>query len=408
MTGRRDARSRVAYIVTPHAITAYGGAGIGNAPDAHEVVKPVQNIERAFIAFTLFGCFAAGAAELRGQTSALSTPDAPAAGTLIVASAISNEALLFDLASQRVLARFPTGPDPREVALSPDGRYAYVTSYGWMPELDDGLEPLDPPLDGGVTLSSPGSRGVTVLDLTRRRIHATFQPRDYLNLEAIRVAHDGSRLWMTTRDGGIAELDAHTGEVKMLWQSEGADAGTLTVTRDSRRVYVANTGSDQVTMIDRVTVVPERIRTGSRPRGLALSNDQRELWVANSGDHTISVINTRRLMEEARFPSGGVGPTRLRFSPAGNEVWVSHRGTQDVVVLDVASAAVIARIPIDGEPRSLTFSDDGAQVFISVPSRHRVDVIDVSAREVIGSLDGARGPAGVAWSDHGTSLRGSR
>lgn len=370
----------------------------------------MQNIEKAFIACTLIGCFAAGVAEVRGQTSTLPAPNSWAPGTLVVVSGTADEALLIDPDSRRVLGRFPTGPDPREVAVSPDGRYAYVTSYGWVPESDGIDASADGPdaSDGDMALSSPDSRGVTVLDLVQRRVHATFQPRDYLNLEAIRVAADGRRLWMTSSQGGVVELDAFTGEVKMLWQTESAEPGTLTVTRDSRRVYVANTDADHVTMIDRVTVVPQRVRTGSRPQGLDLSNDQRELWVANSGDHTISVVNTRRLKEEVRFPSGGTGPTRLRFNPAGNEVWVSHRGTQEVVVLDVASAAVIARIPIDGEPRSLAFSDDGKRVFVSVPSRHRVDVIDVSDREVIGSLDGARGPAGVAWSGRGTSLRGSR
>jgi YVTN family beta-propeller protein len=361
----------------------------------------VQKTVNVFTVAALIGFFAVGAADLGAQAS---PAEGWAAGTLVVVSGEADEALLIDPSSQRVLGRFQTGPDPREVAMSPDGRFAYVTSYGWVPGLDDATASVA----GEATLSSPDGRGVTVLDLAQRRVHATFQPRDYLNLEAIRVADDGRRLWMTSREGGVVELDAHTGEVKMLWKTESTDPGTLTVTRDSRRVYVANTDSDQVTMIDRVTVVPEQVRTGSRPRGLALSNDQRELWVANSGDHTISVINTRRLEEEARFSSGGVGPTRLRFSPSGSEVWVSHRGTQDVVVLDVASAAVLARIPIDGEPRSLTFSDDGTQVFVSVPSRHRVDVLDVSEREVIGSLDAGRGPAGVAWSDHGPGMRGSR
>ena len=342
------------------------------------------------------GLFACAAADVRAQR--IATPEGDlGSGTLVVVSGGANEALLIDPSSGRVLGRYPTGPDPRGVALSPDGRYAYITSYGWTPGGDapsassDGADPT--------ALGAAGSRAVTVLDLVERRVHAVFQPRDYTNLESIRVADDGRRLWMTSVDGGIVELDARTGEVKMLWQTGGADSGTLSVTRDSRRVWVANTELDMVTVIDRVTVVPSHVRIGQRPEGLALSPDESEVWVANSGDHTISVVNARRIEEEARFSSGGVGPTKLQFSPAGNEVWVSHRGTQEVTVLDVASAAVIGRIPIEGEPRSLAFSDDGERVFVSVPSRHLVYAVDVRERRVIGSLDAGRLPAGVAWSE---------
>jgi len=333
-------------------------------------------------------------------------PDNGTEGTLVVVSSEAAEALLIDPVTGWLLGRFPTGPDPREVALSPDGRYAYVTSYGWIPGAADlGAGDMEAQGEGARYGAVAGrgrgsnSQGVTVLDLLERRVHAVFHPGQYRHLQGIRVGDDGERLWMTTEaDSGIVELDARTGEVMMLWKTGGADPSTLTLTRDSRRIFVANTGSHSVTMIDRVTVVPRRIETGPRPRGLALSNDESELWVANSGDHTVSVIDTRRLREVARFPSGGREPIRLKFRPGGHEVWVSHRGSQELTVLDVASAGVLFHIPIDGEPRSLTFSDDGALAFVSVPRRHRVDVIDVATHGVIGSLDDATDPAGLAWS----------
>lgn len=341
---------------------------------------------------------------LRAQGAQPSASDGGSAGTLVVVSGGAAEALLFDPASRRLLGRFPTGPDPREVALSPDGRYAYVTSYGWIPGIADPEAEGEGARYGAVAGSRFGldSQGVTVFDLVQWRVHAVFSPGRYRNLAGIRVGEDGQRLWVTAEaDSGIVELDARTGEVKMLWKTGGGDPNTLTVTRDSRRIFVANTGSASVTMIDRVTVVPQRIATGRGPRGLALSNDESELWVANSGDNTVSVISTRRLREVASFPSGGREPIRLQFHPGGHEVWISHRGSQELTVLDVASAAVLSHIPIEGEPRSIAFSDDGALAFVSVPRRHRVDLIDVATRAVIGSLDEVIAPTGLAWSGRG-------
>jgi YVTN family beta-propeller protein len=341
--------------------------------------------------------FALSATSLGAQVSpASSVMSDPGAIVVLTGGA---EALLIDPVSRQILDRFPTGPDPRGIALSPDGRYAYVTSYGWQPgghRAGDETETVYGA--AAVAAMGPDSRGVTVLDLDQRAVHAVFQPGMYRNLEGIRVGNDGERLWMTAAaDSGVVELSAHTGEVHMLWKTGGANASTLTVSRDNRRIYVANTGSDLLTMIDRVTVVPQQVRTGREPVGLALSNNERELWVANRGDHTISVIDTRRLREVASFPSGGQGPTQLAFHPSGHEVWIINRGSRDVTVLDVVSAAVLATIPVDGDPGSIAFSADGKLAFVSDSGRNTVDVIDVVARRVIEVLEAGASTGGMAW-----------
>ena len=322
-------------------------------------------------------------------------------GALVVLSGGGAEALLIDPATRTILGRFPTGPDPREVAVSPDGRYAYITSYGWQPtravrtgDRGEGIAYWDA---ASRDIATSG-RAVTVLDLAERSVHAVFQPGTYRNLQGIRVGKDGRRIWMTAeQDSAIVEVDAATGDVLMLWKTGGANPNSLTITRDNRRLFVANSGSDYLTMIDRVTVVPSRITTGPNPEGLALSRAEKELWVANGGDHTISVIDTRRLREIARFPSGGSGPTRVAFNPAGNEVWVSHAGSREVVILDVVSAAILDRIPFDAEPRSIAFSASGAAAFVSAPQRHQVYVIDAGTREIVDTLEAGSLPSGIAW-----------
>ncbi len=344
--------------------------------------------------------FAASTHGVRGQAQVglLGVGDT---GALVVVSGGGAEALLIDPATRNVLGRFPTGPDPREVAVSPDGRYAYVTSYGWQPTRDVRTGDLDEGVaywEGASSGIASDGRAVTVLDLANRSVHAVFQPGRYRHLEGIRVGKDGQRFWMTAEeDSAIVEVDATTGDVLMLWKTGGADPHSLTVTRDNRRLFVANTGSDYLTMIDRVTVVPQRISTGRNPQGLALSRDEKELWVANHGDHTISVIDTRKLREVATFPSGGRGPTRVVFNPAGNEVWVTHAESHEVVVLDRVSAAVLAHIPFDTEPRSIAFSTSGAAAFVSAPQRHRVYVIDAATREVVDRLEAGSLPGGLAW-----------
>jgi YVTN family beta-propeller protein len=357
--------------------------------------------ERVFIvsALTLL-LFAAPRHEVLAQATLTLDPAVGATGTLVVVSGAAPEAMLIDPYQRKMLGRFPTGPDPREVALSPDGRFAYITSYGLVPGASERVANTG-------TDPGPGEAAITVLDIAQRRVHAVFDLGEYSSFESIRIGNKGDRLWMTSSQDGIIEVDAHTGEVKMLWKSGGVDPSTLTLSSDNRKIYVSNTGSDQVTMIDRVTVVPTSMAVGSRPEGLSLSRDGRELWVANSGDNTISVLTARRLKHDATFPSGGIRPTRLRFHPAGREVWVSHAGSREVIVIDVASAGVIGRIPIDGEPRSIAFSSDGLTAYVSVPGSSRVDVLDVARREVVAALEAGQTPTGLAWSEFGQGYRGT-
>ncbi len=314
------------------------------------------------------------AAELRSQES----------GALVVLSGTGAEAVLIDPIHNRVLARFPTGPNPRGVALSPDGRFAYVTSYSWDP-------------------AGTSSAGVTVLDLESRQVHAVFQPGDYRNLGGITVGTRGQRLWMTTEpEGGVVELDAHTGEVKMLWKTGSAISENVTVSHDGRRVYVSNTESNAITIIDRITVVPSRIATGQGPTGLALTADGRDLWVANSGDNTISLIKGRRRPKEVdRFPSGGIEPVRVSFHPGNNQAWVSNRGSRTVTVLDATSHEVLGEIALGGEPRSIRFSSDGHHAYVLSPVSQQVFVIDVATRRMIEAIEAGSGPSGLAWSRHG-------
>ena len=180
---------------------------------------------------------------------------------LLVPRGSPPEALLVDAVRNRVVAILPTGPDARDVALSPDGRFAYVTSYGWEPGTEDraGNTPLR-------------RRGVTVIDLEERQVHAIFQPADYRQLGAIAVGEGGDRLWVTSEaENGVVELDAHTGEVRMLWKTGGSDPADIAVSDDGDHVFTANAGSDDVMVIDRVTVISTRVPAGRRPAGVAVA-----------------------------------------------------------------------------------------------------------------------------------------
>lgn len=341
-----------------------------------------------------------------GVLALFACPRWVAGQALVVVNAHDSQAVLVDPVTQEVVARLPTGPDPREVAVSPDGRYAYVTSYGRSGTDSNGIKFGDMPesADPTIPIDPTDVAGVTVLDLESRRVSSAFYPGPYGHLHGIWVGRSGRRLWATAEaDSGIVELDARTGDVLMFWKTGSATSRNVVTGPNDRRIYVANGSSGYVSMIDRLTVVPQRVQTGPQPEGLALSRDGSELWVSDRQDNSVTILATYGLKQIARFPSGGVDPLRLRFHPNGVEVWVVNRGSRSITLFDVAAASLLGTIELDAEPRSIAFSSDGQRAFVTAPKSHQVYVIDVPTHAVLGSFRAGSAPHGLAWSAWGAA-----
>jgi YVTN family beta-propeller protein len=81
----------------------------------------------------------------------------------------------------------------------------------------------------------------------------------------------------------------------------GEDPADVAVSPDGRRVYVANNGSNTVSVIDTTsnTVAGEPTKAGEgpipvglAPEGVAVSPEGKRLYVANAASDTVSVIDT--------------------------------------------------------------------------------------------------------------------
>jgi YVTN family beta-propeller protein len=132
-------------------------------------------------------------------------------------------------------------PTPVSVAVSPDGAHAYVANSFF-----------------------PAANGtVSVIDTTTNSVTATIPVGS--TPDVVAVSPDGARVCVTNYWDGVVEV----GPKIVSW-----GAGT---------VSVIDTASRAVTSI--VTV-------GSLPRGVAVSTDSSRAYVANVGSNTVSVIST--------------------------------------------------------------------------------------------------------------------
>src|SRR5690606_23945020 len=143
------------------------------------------------------------------------------------------------------------------------------------------------------------------------------------------------------------------------------------------RVLVTNERSGDLTVIDGPTrQVLATVPLGKRPRGLKLSPDGKLLYVALSGSPIappgtdestlppadkgadgIGVVDLERI-ELVNVLRGVSDPEQLAVSADGRKLYIASEDTGQAVVMDATSGAVLASMPVGGEPEGVTLSPD--------------------------------------------------
>jgi len=315
-----------------------------------------------------------------------SAPDARA-DLLVVLNKSEHQAALVDPNTAKVVKKLATGRGPHEAAISPDGRWAFVTNYGAYGLFRTGEQPK---LEAGSS--------ITVVDLAKRAVARTVKLDGYTMPHGIQVSRDGTRLWVTCEaQQAVIELEVASGKIARSWQTDQDVSHMIVATPDERKLYVANIRSGSVTVIDRTSGAVQSIPTGDGAEGIDVAPDGSEVWVANRGANTVSVIDVATDAVVATLDSGGEFPIRSQFTPDGREVWVSNAKSNQVVVFSRASRERIAEIAVGAMPIGIEISPDGRRAFIANTNDDKVTVIDVAKRAVTGTFTTGKEPDGMAW-----------
>ncbi len=319
------------------------------------LVQPQQILSRRIlmVIFVLLSC------ELTAQKNPV-IPDDPAAirrsikePTLLVANKHSNTLSFVNPNTFEVIETIPTGPNPHEITVTPDQRFAYLSNY------------------------APPGNTISVVDLHRRKMIGEISTGQYTRIHGAAMAPDGKHAYFTAgQTGYIVEVDTRTNEVTRGIPTHAKISHTVYVSPDGKYLYTGNIVSENISVIDRRSgKLIAQIPAGKGCEGMAFTPDGKYLWAANQTGGTITIIDlaTHKTLETFECPGM---PVRIRFSRDGKLALISSwTKTGELVVIDVDKRTELKRIRVGDFAIGVELSPDGKRAFVGCEDSMEAEVL---------------------------------
>jgi DNA-binding beta-propeller fold protein YncE len=281
-----------------------------------------------------------------------------------------------------------TGPGTLDVAVTPDGEYAFVMNeYGHV----DGDPVASHSGSIGVVQLGRGSAGHVIASGTKLlgRI-----PMFGKSIAGMKLSPDGSRLYVTTEisDHGLQPAGQTN---PILFHTSGCSQGPGT-----------DTGTGLLTVIDvakakrnpDTSAIISTVAAGCSPVRMIVSCNGGTLWLTARGDNRVLAFSTELLETDAAralvgsAATGGDAPVGIalfhhdqllavtnsnRFNPA-------NVGTTNATILDVSNPAVakvLVKIKTGDFPREITVDPDDSTLYLTNFSSNSFQVIKTTVHE---------------------------
>jgi YVTN family beta-propeller protein len=254
------------------------------------------------------------------------------------------ELVWIDPRSDRITRRMDVGPAPNQLAVTPDGKSAYVPcSDGYWDVVD---------VEKGKVI---------------KRIFTGGRPHNTL------CSPDGKHMYLAPMGAPKRVTITDTTTHEIVGEIPFSDSvRPIALTADEKRFFANVDGLVGIEVADvaqrkKIHRIPaelpdEQRKVASRSHGLGIRPDQKEIWECDVEHHDVHVYDITGDVPKqiATIPIG----TRiywLTFSPDGKTCYVSARGADAVAVVDTATKKATARIAAGKEPKRL--------LIVSVPEK---------------------------------------
>jgi YVTN family beta-propeller protein len=235
---------------------------------------------------------------------------------------------VIDPVERRLIDRWHVGSDPEQLAISKDGKFAFIANE------DDASASI-------VDLGSGQSRG---------KVKVSDEP------EGVGVNPQNAEVYVTCEEKGeVFAIDPDQQRVLATIETGGRPR-SIAFLPDGSRAYVACENGGYVAVIDAAShklLSKIQLPTGSLPMGTATSSDGKELYVSTGRGNTVVVVDTEKNAVATTVPVGNRA-WGIALDPSGSKLYTANGASNDVSVVDVKSRKELRRIKVGDGPWGIT------------------------------------------------------
>jgi YVTN family beta-propeller protein len=145
----------------------------------------------------------------------------------------------------------------------------------------------------------------------------------------IYVANHGSN--------NVTVIDGTTGSITSVADAQAISPAAVAVNSTTNKIYVINTGSNNVTVIDGATNAIATVAVGVSPIAIAVNPETNRIYVANNGDSSnpgsITVIDGATDSTTSLTDPNAIKPTAVAVYPLADEAYIANSGSNNVTVI---------------------------------------------------------------------------
>ena len=307
-------------------------------------------------------------------------------GLIFVSNEKSNNLIVIDPKTYKVIKDIKTSRRPRDMHFSADRSKLYVACGD-----DDVIDIL------AAFLSMRGQYKLEVIG----RIPTGPSPETFAIDEAKR------RIYVANEEGSSLSIIDMDQAITIHEVPTGAEPEGVYVAEDGKTLYVTSEVGDLIHLVDAEGGhVLQDVVVGTRPRRFAATPDRKELWVTAELSGEVYIIDRAKFEVSGKIeflPPGmrksDVTPVGLAMTRDGKTAFVTLGHAAHVAVVDVATRKIISYILVGKRSWGITLSRDERTMFVANGFGDDITVIDVNSRKATISIPVGRIPWGVIIDD---------
>jgi YVTN family beta-propeller protein len=155
----------------------------------------------------------------------------------------------------------------------------------------------------------------------------------------------------------------------------------------NERIYVTNSGSDSVSIIDTNTnTLIGSPKVGISPTGIAYDPVNQRMYVANFGSRSVSLIDTRSMQAGISIQVGS-GPQDIAYDPINGRMYVTLLDNKSISAIDTRSNTLVNQsIKVDFNPQAIAYDESNQKMYVTNSENNgTISAIDTKSNTLVGA-----------------------